>query len=57
MFGAMCITFGVGAASGAIMTEVMRSYSLAIPVTLLATVLLLCRLTTEGVAADMGVEA
>jgi hypothetical protein len=39
------------------MTEVMRSYCLAIPVTLLAIVLLLCRLTTEGVAAGMGAEA
>ena len=56
VFGAMCIAFGVGAAIGAITTEVTRSYSLAIPVTLLVIVLLLCRLTT-GVAAVMGAEA
>jgi uncharacterized membrane protein YoaK (UPF0700 family) len=29
VFGAMCIAFAVGAAVGAIMTEVTRSYSLA----------------------------
>jgi uncharacterized membrane protein YoaK (UPF0700 family) len=43
---AMFIAFGVGAAIGAIMTEVTRAYSLAIPVTLLVIVLLLCGLTT-----------
>jgi uncharacterized membrane protein YoaK (UPF0700 family) len=43
VFGAMCLAFGVGAAIGAVMTEVTRAYSLAIPVTLLAIVLLLCR--------------
>ena len=42
VFGAMCVAFGVGAAIGAVMTEVMRPYSLAIPVTLLVIVLLLC---------------
>jgi uncharacterized membrane protein YoaK (UPF0700 family) len=42
VFGAMCIAFGVGAAIGAIMTEVTRAYSLAVPVALLAIVLLLC---------------
>ena len=47
VFGAMCIAFGVGAAIGAIMTEVTRAYSLAIPVTLLAIVLLLCGLKTS----------
>jgi uncharacterized membrane protein YoaK (UPF0700 family) len=46
VFGAMCIAFGVGAAIGAVMTEVTRSYSLAIPVTLFVIVLLLCGLTT-----------
>jgi uncharacterized membrane protein YoaK (UPF0700 family) len=56
VFGAMCIAFGAGAAIGAVITEVTRSYSLAIPVTLLVIVLLLCRLTT-GVAAVMGAEA
>jgi uncharacterized membrane protein YoaK (UPF0700 family) len=38
----MCIAFGVGAAIGAIMTELTRAYSLAVPVALLAIVLLLC---------------
>jgi uncharacterized membrane protein YoaK (UPF0700 family) len=57
VFGAMCVAFGVGAAIGAIMTEVTSYYSLTIPVTLLAIVLLLCRLTTEGVAADIGAKA
>jgi uncharacterized membrane protein YoaK (UPF0700 family) len=56
VFGAMCIAFGAGAAIGAVITEVTRSHSLAIPVTLLVIVLLLCRLTT-GVAAVMGAEA
>ena len=41
MFGAMCIAFGAGAAIGATVTEKLtRDYSLAIPVALLATVLL-----------------
>ena len=44
VFGAMCIAFGMGAAIGAVMTEVTRAYSLAIPVTLLAIVLLFCEL-------------
>ncbi len=39
-FDAMCIAFG--AAIGVVMTEVSRAYSLAIPVALLAIVLLLC---------------
>jgi uncharacterized membrane protein YoaK (UPF0700 family) len=38
----MCIAFGMGAAIGAVMTEVTRAYCLAIPVTLLVIVLLLC---------------
>jgi uncharacterized membrane protein YoaK (UPF0700 family) len=42
VFGAMCIAFGIGAAIGAVMTKVTRAYSLAIPVTLLLIVLLLC---------------
>ena len=42
VFGAMCVAFGVGAAIGAVMTEVTRAYSLAIPVMLLMTVFLLC---------------
>jgi uncharacterized membrane protein YoaK (UPF0700 family) len=46
VFGATGIAFGIGAAIGAIMTEVTRAYSLAIPVTLLVIVLLLCGLTT-----------
>ncbi len=41
VFGAMCIAFGAGAAIGATVTEKLtRDYSLAIPVALLATVLL-----------------
>jgi uncharacterized membrane protein YoaK (UPF0700 family) len=42
VFGAMCIAFGIGAAIGAVMTDVTRAYSLFVPVTLLAIVLLLC---------------
>jgi uncharacterized membrane protein YoaK (UPF0700 family) len=42
VFGAMCIAFGMGAAIGAVMTDVTRAYSLVVPVTLLAIVLLLC---------------
>jgi len=42
VFGATCIAFGVGAAIGAIMTEVTRAYSLAVPVVLLVIVLLFC---------------
>jgi uncharacterized membrane protein YoaK (UPF0700 family) len=38
----MCIAFGMGAAIGAVMTDVTRAYSLVVPVTLLAIVLLLC---------------
>ncbi len=41
----MCIAFGMGAAIGAVMTEVTRAYSLAVPVTLLVIVLLLCART------------
>jgi uncharacterized membrane protein YoaK (UPF0700 family) len=44
VFGALCIAFGIGAAIGAVMTEVARAYSLAIPVTLLVIVLLLCQM-------------
>jgi len=43
VFGAMCVAFGTGAAIGAGMTEVTRAYSLAIPVTLLMIVFLLCQ--------------
>jgi uncharacterized membrane protein YoaK (UPF0700 family) len=42
VFGTMCIAFGAGAAVGAFATEITRAYSLAIPVTLLLIVLLLC---------------
>ena len=38
----MCIAFGMGAAGGAVMTEVMRARSRAVPVALLVLVLLLC---------------
>lgn len=55
VFGTMCVAFGLGAAVGAIMTNVTRAYSLAIPVALLSIVLLLCGLKTsanqEAVAA------
>jgi len=40
----MCIAFGLGAASGAIVTELTRAYSLTIPVMLLMLVLLHCEL-------------
>jgi uncharacterized membrane protein YoaK (UPF0700 family) len=56
VFGAMRIAFGAGAAIGAIITEMTRSYSPVAPVTLLVIVLLLCRLTTR-IAAVMGAEA
>jgi uncharacterized membrane protein YoaK (UPF0700 family) len=44
VFGAMCVAFGVGAAIGAVMTELTRAYSLAVPVTLLVIVLSFCEL-------------
>ena len=44
VFGAMCIAFGIGAAIGSVMTEATRAYSLAIPVTLLVIVLVLCEI-------------
>jgi uncharacterized membrane protein YoaK (UPF0700 family) len=44
LFGTMCITFGTGAAVGALMTEMTRKYSLVIPVILLVLVLLHCEL-------------
>ena len=46
VFGTMCVAFGVGAAIGALMTEMTRAYSLTVPVTLLLVVLLVCELTT-----------
>jgi uncharacterized membrane protein YoaK (UPF0700 family) len=42
VFGTICIAFGTGAAVGASATEISRAYSLAIPVALLAIVLLQC---------------
>jgi uncharacterized membrane protein YoaK (UPF0700 family) len=42
VFGAMCVAFGGGAAIGAVVTEMTRQYSLAIPVLLLVIVLLRC---------------
>ena len=42
VFGTMCIAFGAGAAIGAFATEITRAYSLAVPVTLLVIVLLVC---------------
>jgi uncharacterized membrane protein YoaK (UPF0700 family) len=44
VFGAMCVAFGIGAASGAFVTEMTRAYSLAVPVALLVMVLLRCEL-------------
>jgi uncharacterized membrane protein YoaK (UPF0700 family) len=40
----MCVAFGIGAASGAFVTEMTRAYSLAVPVALLVMVLLRCEL-------------
>ena len=42
VFGTMCAAFGGGAATGALVTEMTRAYSLAIPVVLLVIVLLRC---------------
>jgi uncharacterized membrane protein YoaK (UPF0700 family) len=42
VFGALCAAFGIGAAAGAFLTDVSRAYSLAVPVLLLAIVLLRC---------------
>ena len=42
VFGVLCIAFGIGAAAGAFATEAARAYSLAVPVTLLVIVALLC---------------
>jgi len=49
VFGTMCVAFGVGAALGAFVTELTRAYSLAIPVALLAVVLLRCE---QGIFAS-----
>ncbi len=51
VFGAMCIAFGMGAAIGAVMTEVTRAYSLATPVILLVIVLLLCDQNLQNLMA------
>jgi uncharacterized membrane protein YoaK (UPF0700 family) len=42
VFGTMCVAFGGGAVIGAIVTEMTRAYSLAVPVALLVVVLLRC---------------
>jgi uncharacterized membrane protein YoaK (UPF0700 family) len=42
VFAALCLAFGTGAAVGAFVTGVSRAYSLAVPVTLLVVVALLC---------------
>lgn len=42
VFGAMSVAFGAGATIGEFVTELMHAYSLAIPVALLAIVLLRC---------------
>lgn len=44
LFGAMCVAFGVGAAVGALVTEMTRNYSLVIPLMLLVPVLVHCEL-------------
>ena len=44
VFGTICVAFGIGAAFGALVTEKMPAYSLAIPVAVLAAVLLRCEL-------------
>lgn len=44
LFGAVCIAFGLGAAVGAFVTEMTRSYSLVTPVMLLVLVLVHCEL-------------
>jgi uncharacterized membrane protein YoaK (UPF0700 family) len=48
VFGAMCVAFGSGAASGAFVTEVSRAYSLVIPVLLLMLVAWLCEQNSSG---------
>jgi uncharacterized membrane protein YoaK (UPF0700 family) len=37
-----CISFGLGAVIGAVVTEMTRAYSLAVPVALLVAALLRC---------------
>jgi uncharacterized membrane protein YoaK (UPF0700 family) len=55
VFGAMCVAFGVGAAIGAVMTELTRAYSLTIPAISLAIVLRLCRSKPPSNSARMDV--
>ena len=50
VFGAMCIAFGIGAAIGAVVTEMTRAYSLAVPVALLVIVLLRCEFDRPAIA-------
>ena len=47
LFGAMCIAFGAGAATGAFVTKWTQAYSLAIPVALLLIALLLCEIESS----------
>jgi uncharacterized membrane protein YoaK (UPF0700 family) len=42
VFGTMCIAFGAGAVIGAVVTNMTRAYSLAVPILLLAVVLIRC---------------
>jgi hypothetical protein len=43
VFGGICIAFGIGAAAvGALMTEQIPAYSLALPVAMLVIVLFRC---------------
>jgi uncharacterized membrane protein YoaK (UPF0700 family) len=48
----MCIAFGAGAVIGAVVTEMTRAYSLAVPVLLLVVVLIRCEF--HGPAIEIG---
>jgi uncharacterized membrane protein YoaK (UPF0700 family) len=49
IFGAMCVTFGAGAATGAFATKVAPVYSLIVPIILLTILLLICESRSDGV--------
>jgi len=49
IFGAMCVTFGAGAAAGAFATKVTPVYSLVVPIILLTILLLICESRSDGV--------
>ncbi len=50
VFGTMCIAFGAGAVIGAVVTEMTRAYSLAVPVALLVVALLRCEFDRAATA-------